>query len=63
MTPYLNRGFILQGKLFIGDYIHSVVITLVSGSPRYCAHSNARYDEPIQSFYDYYSKYRVVQVY
>jgi len=63
MTTYLNKGFLLQGKPFIGDYAHSVVITLVSGSPRYCAHSNCRYDEPIATFYNGYYQYRVVQVY
>lgn len=33
------------------------------GSILYCGHSNFRKDEPIQTFYDAYSKYRVIQVY
>lgn len=63
MTSYLNRGFLLQGKQLYGNYSHSVIVTLVSGKPAYCGHSNPRYDEPIQTFYNGYYTYRVVQVY
>lgn len=64
MTPYVNKGFILQGKHFVGDYSHSVIaVKGDDGSILYCGHSNFRKDEPIQTFYDAYSKYRVIQVY
>lgn len=64
MTPYINKGFILQGKHFIGDYSHSIIaVHGDDGSIQYCGHSNFRKDEPIQTFYDAYSKYRVIQVY
>lgn len=64
MTPYVNKGFILQGKHFIGSYSHTIIATKgKDGSILYCGHSNFRKDEPIQTFYDAYSKYRVIQVY
>ena len=64
MTPYINKGFILQGKRLIGDYAHSVIaVKGTDGSIQYCGHSNFRKDEPIQTFYDAFSKYRVIQVY
>lgn len=63
MTTYLNRGFLLQGKQLYSNYSHSVIVTLVSGALAYCAHSNPRYDEAIQTFYNGYYTYRVVQVY
>lgn len=64
MSKYLNKGFLLQGKHTIGAYGHSVIVTKnSSGDLLYCGHSNSRLDEPISTFYDGFSKYRVVQTY
>lgn len=63
MTPYLNKGFLLQGKPLIGKYKHSVIVTIKNGNVKYCAHSSNRKDQSIQTFYDGFSKYRVVQTY
>ncbi len=63
MSPYLNRGFLLQGKPLIGSYKHSVIITLNGNNVYYCAHSSQRHNEPISTFYSAYYKCRVVQVY
>lgn len=64
MSRYLNKGFLLQGKHLIGSYSHSVIVTKNSSNELcYCGHSSARLDEPISTFYDGFSKYRVVQVY
>ena len=64
MSPYLNKGFLLQGKHIIASYSHSVIVTKDSSNALcYCAHSSPRLDEPISTFYDGFSKYRVVQVY
>lgn len=68
MTPYLYKGDILQGKPFIGSYSHSVVITktFIEGTSvyeiTYCAHTNARRKEPIQTFYDGFYKGRIIHV-
>lgn len=63
MTPYLNKGFLLQGKPLIGKYKHSVIVTINNGNVQYCAHSSDRKNESIQTFYNGFSKYRVVQTY
>lgn len=64
MSKYLNKGFLLQGKPIIGSYGHSVIVTKnSSGDLLYCGHSSPRLDEPISTFYDGFSKYRVVQTY
>ena len=63
MTPYLNKGFLLQGKPLIGKYKHSVIVVINNGAVQYCAHSSFRKDQPISTFYDGFSKYRVVQTY
>ncbi len=63
MTPYLNKGFLLQGKHLIGKYTHSVIVVINDGKVQYCAHSVSRKDEPINTFYDGFSKYRVIQTY
>lgn len=63
MTPYLNKGFLLQGKQLIGKYKHSVIVTINNGNVQYCAHSSDRKNESIQTFYNGFSKYRVVQTY
>ena len=64
MSRYLNKGFLLQGKPIIGSYGHSVIVTKnSSGDLLYCGHSSPRLDEPISTFYDGFSKYRVVQTY
>lgn len=63
MTPYLNKGFLLQGRNLIGSYKHSVIVTKVNNSIRYCAHSSQRHDEPISTFYSGFYKCREVQVY
>lgn len=63
MSPYLNRGFVLQGKPTIGKYAHSVIVTITNGNITYCAHSVSRKDAAIQNFYNSYSKFRVVQTY
>ncbi len=63
MTPYLNKGFVLQGKAFIGGYSHSVIITITNGKYTYCAHSRSRCNEPIETFYNSYYKCRVIQTY
>ena len=64
MTPYINKGFVLQGKHFVGRYSHSVIAVKGNdGSVLYCGHTNFRLDEPIQTFYNAYAKYRVIQVY
>lgn len=63
MTPYLNKGFLLQGKHLVGKYKHSVIVVINNGKVQYCAHSSNRKDEPIKTFYDGFSKYRVVQTY
>lgn len=62
MSPYLNKGFLIQGKPLIGKYKHSAIITYYKGLC-YCAHSSNRKNEPIQTFYDGFHKYRVVQTY
>lgn len=63
MSPYLNKGFVLQGKPFIGKYKHSVIVTITNGQLTYCGHSSQRVDEPIATFYDSFYKCRVIQVY
>lgn len=63
MSPYLNIGFLIQGKPLIGSYKHSAIITKYNGKLCYCAHSSNRKNEPIQTFYDGFHKYRVVQTY
>lgn len=63
MTPYLNRGFVLQGKHFFGGYAHSVITTITNGADTYCAHTSRRRDEPISTFYDGFYKCRVIQTY
>lgn len=64
MSRYLNKGFLLQGKHLIGSYSHSVIVTKNSNNELcYCGHSSPRLDEPISTFYDGFSKYRVVQTY
>lgn len=64
MSRYLNKGFLLQGKPIVGSYGHSVIVTKnSSGDLLYCAHSSPRLDEPISTFYDGFSKFRVVQTY
>ena len=63
MTPYLNKGFVLQGKPFIGSYHHSVIVTFTEKGVTYSAHSSPRNDEPISTFYNGFYKYRVIQTY
>ena len=63
MTPYLNKGFLLQGKHLVGKYKHSVIITKKNGNVCYCSHTSDRKDEPISTFYNGFHKYRVVQTY
>lgn len=63
MTPYLNKGFVLQGKHFFGGYSHSVITTITNGADTYCAHTSRRCDEPISTFYDGFYKCRVIQTY
>lgn len=63
MSPYLNKGFVLQGKPFIGRYKHSVIVTKTNGQKTYCAHSSQKVDADIATFYDSFYKCRVVQVY
>lgn len=63
MTPYLNKGFLLQGKHFIGSYKHSVIVTIYNNDVCYCAHSNPKHHKNISVFYDGFYKCRVVQVY
>ena len=65
MSPYLNKGFVLQGKPLIGGYQHSVIVTYSqkTGKLRYCGHSKMREDESIDTFYDGFYKCRVIQTY
>ena len=64
VNPYLNKGFILQGRNFFGAYHHSVIVTIrTPGVYEYCAHTNVRHDEPIGTFYDGFYKCRVIQTY
>lgn len=63
MTPYLNKGFVLQGKYFIGRYSHSIIITLTDGEVTFCAHTDPKENEDIAVFYDKYYKCRVIQTY
>lgn len=63
MNSYLNKGFILQGKHRVGDYSHSIVVTYSNGKWCYCGHTSNRRDEPLDTFYNAYYKYRVIQVY
>lgn len=60
---HVNVGYVLQGKKLIGSYSHSVIVVLVGRSLRYCAHTTARHDEPIKTFYDSFYKCRVIQGY
>lgn len=65
VNPYLNKGFVLQGKPLIGGYRHSVIVTHhpETGQLSYCAHSNPRKDAAISIFYDGFYKCRVIQTY
>ncbi len=63
MTPFLNKGFLLQGRHLLGSYKHSVIVTIVNNNVCYCAHSSQRHDEPISTFYSGFYKCREVQVY
>lgn len=60
---YVNMGCVLQGKRLLGSYSHSVIVVLVGRSIRYCAHTKARKDEPIKTFYDGFNKCRAIEVY
>ena len=63
MNPYLNKGFLLQGKHLIGRYSHSVIVVRINGEMCFCGHSKPRRDEPMQTFYKAFHKYRVLQTY
>lgn len=65
ILPALNKGFVLQGTydMHDGDYDHSVIVTMKNGKFYYCANSNSRHDEPIQSFFSSFDEYRVIQTY
>lgn len=63
MSPYLNIGFVLQGKHLIGRYSHSVIITKIYNGIEYAAHSNNTTNEAISLFYNSFHKYRVIQTY
>lgn len=64
MNNYLNVGFVLQGKKWwTFKYEHSIVVTETNGQTTYCGNTSNRKDEPIQTFYDGYDRYRVIQTY
>ena len=63
MNSYLNKGFVLQGRQFLGTYKHSVIIVSVNGTLKFCAHSNKRRDENLSTFYDGFYMCRVIQMY
>ena len=63
MNSYLNKGFVLQGRQFLGAYSHSVIIVSVNGTLKFCAHSNKRRDENLSTFYDGFYMCRVIQMY
>lgn len=63
MNSYLNKGFVLQGRQFLGTYKHSVIIVNVNGTLKFCAHSNKRRDENLSTFYDGFYMCRVIQMY
>ncbi|NCD01243.1 hypothetical protein EOL94_04080 [bacterium] len=64
ITPELKAGYILQGKhLWKTRFSHSVIVTITDDKPTYCAHSSERLNEPIETFYDGFFKYRVIHTY
>lgn len=64
ITPELEPGYILQGKHFWKTrFSHSVIVTFTENEPTYCAHSKERMDEPIDTFYKGFYKYRVIRTY
>lgn len=72
MTPFLNKGFLLQGKRrWSFRWNHSVIVTFRQIEPSdpiekrvtYCAHTNDSRFKDINEFYKGFDKYRAVQVY
>lgn len=65
MPPYLQAGFVLQGKSsgLLGSWHHSVIVTGSSSAWTYCGHDSDRKDYAISNFWNGFASYRVIQTF